>query len=97
MKKLTLTVTEFRKNLFKMLEKVDKEGVTISLTIHGKPQWTIISWEEYDSLLETIDVLSDSSIVKDIEKARKEFKAGKTMTLAEFRRKLNSAKNDLPN
>ncbi len=95
MKKITLTATEFRKNLFKMLEKIDKESVTITLTFHGKPKWTILSTDEYEGLLETIDILSDEELMKDIREAEQNQKKGRGIPFEEVLKELNISEDDL--
>lgn len=86
MKKLTLTVTEFRKNIFKMLEKIEKESITITLTYHGKPKWVIMSGDEYEGLMETLDILSDEELMKDLREAEEDIKKGNTISLDELKK-----------
>lgn len=86
MKKLTLTVTEFRKNIFKMLEKIEKESITITLTYHGKPKWVIMSGDEYEGLMETLDILSNEELMRDLREAEEDIKAGRVISFEELKK-----------
>lgn len=86
MKKLTLTVTEFRKNIFKMLKKIEKESITITLTYHGKPKWVIMSGDEYEGLMETLEILSNEELVKDLREAEEDIKAGRVISFEELKK-----------
>jgi len=49
-----------------------------------KTKMITIPREEYESLLETIEILSDKKTMKAIERAEKNFKEGKYMELKDF-------------
>lgn len=95
MKKLTLTVTEFRKNIFKMLEKIEKESITITLTYHGKPKWVIMSGDEYEGLMETLDILSNEELMKDLREAEENMKKGRGIPFEQVLKELNITEDDL--
>ena len=61
-----------------------------TLTIKSDKPVVVISVEEYESLLETIEILSNPSLIKDIELARKEFREGKTISLEKLRSELDA-------
>jgi len=50
----------------------------------------LISPEDYEGLLETIDILADKSAIKRIRKSWKEARAGKTISLEALRRRIES-------
>jgi len=80
----TLSISEARKKIFKIAEKVRKSAVRYTLTEKGRPKVVIMSAEEFDSWQETLGVLHDlPSLKKDIKKAEKEYKEGKCLTLEE--------------
>ena len=47
----------------------------------------LIPVEEYDSLRETVEILSDKALMRAIEAGRKEFAEGKTVKLSDLRAK----------
>jgi len=47
-----------------------------------------IPLEEYESLKETIELLSDKSLMRDLRRARKEMLEGKTIAWEEVKRRM---------
>ena len=50
-----------------------------TLTIKSDKPMVLVPVEEYNSMRETIEILSDPTLVRDIRRARREFKEGKTV------------------
>ena len=57
--------------------------------IKRKEGIAILPLEEYERIKEDLEMLQSKSLVKEIEKARKEAKSGNIITLEELERKLN--------
>jgi len=57
--------------------------------IQKKKGVAILPLEEYEKLKEDLEMLQSKKLVKEIEKARKEAKEGKVISLKELERKLN--------
>jgi len=73
----TISITEARKRLFQIAKEVQTPGRSYTLTEKGKPKVIIISFEEYDSLKETIEVLTEfPDLKKDMEEAERAVKTG---------------------
>jgi len=53
------------------------------LMIHGehKTRWVTVSADEYESMKETIEVLSDKELVEQLKKSHEDIKAGRTTSL----------------
>jgi len=49
----------------------------------------ILPLEEYEKIKEDLEMLQSKKLAKEIEKARKEVKEGKVISLKELERKLN--------
>lgn len=83
--KNTLSITEARKNIFKIVADVQKPETHYTLTENGRPKAVILSVEEYDSLVETIEVMQEfPDLQKDIKEAEAEFARGEYVTLEEI-------------
>ncbi len=78
-----MTVTEARGNLLQMPERLEGGAGVIPVTRHGKPVLAIMSWEIYESLSETIAVLSDPELMAQLRDQ------GKTRPWEEVRAELN--------
>ncbi len=79
----TLTATKARQDLFRLLEKSVKGHVLIKITSKAGGA-VLISEEDYESLLETLELLSTPGMVKSIREARADIKAGRTKSLKEI-------------
>lgn len=71
MAKKIISITEGRKKLFKIVEEVQKPDTYYTFTVDGKPQVVLMSKDEFDSIMETIEILSDPNALKEIEEAEK--------------------------
>ena len=76
----TLTATAARQALFSLLEKSIKGHAPIRITSKSGDA-VLISGEDYESLLETLELLSTPGMLKSIREARADIKAGRTKTL----------------
>ena len=81
-----IPVTQARKDLLKLVDKVGEEYTRVDLTKNGKVKAALVSPEYLDSLEETIYSLKYS--LKDIQEARKEFAEGKFIYLEDLKKRL---------
>jgi prevent-host-death family protein len=75
-----LPVTDVKRDLLALIKKVQKMKESIAITRNGRPTAVLLSLEEYEGLLETIEILSDPALLKTLRKSRKELDAGKFVT-----------------
>jgi hypothetical protein len=47
-----------------------------------------MSYDEFDSLMETLEIMSDPELMKDIRKSEEEYKRGEYVTLDELKKEL---------
>ena len=81
----TLSMTEARKRFFELADDVQVPGVHYTLTEKGRPRVVMMSPEEYEGLVETLDILSeDPKILEKLTASEKEIKQGKYVTLEEL-------------
>ncbi len=57
------------------------------ITRRNKPVATLLSWEAYQSLIETIEILSDQEAMALFQEDVADIKAGRTVPLSEVRRR----------
>lgn len=80
--KNTFTISEARRRIFEIAEKVQVPNTYVTLTESGKPKVVILSSEEFDSWMETLEVTKDfPELKKDIKQAKKEVKKKAIITL----------------
>jgi antitoxin YefM len=78
---LTMSITNARKGFLDLPDLVQDEPVFV--TKHGRPVMTLLSSDQYEGMLETIEILSDQVFAKRVRKSIDQAKAGKTVSLAE--------------
>ncbi len=86
--KSAYSATEARKKLFELINHASKPGLFVTITRDGEPKVVMMSVEEFDGWQETLEILSDPDLVKDIKKGLSDIKLGKVYTDAEVRKKL---------
>ncbi len=80
--KTTLPISEARKRIFEIAEKVQKPSTHYILTERGRPKVAFMSAEEFESWQETLEIVRDfPNLEKDIKKAEREYKEGRYSTL----------------
>ena len=60
-----------------------RPGTIVRITHRGKPAMTLMSAELYDTLVETLDLMSDPRAVEDLRKSLSDIEAGRVHTLDE--------------
>lgn len=73
----TLPLTEVRDRLSEIVDDVTESGSEWTITRHGRPVAVILSVEEYDSLIETLNILSDDETMAAIAEAEADVEAGR--------------------
>ena len=72
-----LSITEARKNLFKLIDRAQKKGNYFVLTERGKPKAVIMSADEFDAWQETLEIQSQfSDLVQEVKKIDQEVESG---------------------
>lgn len=85
---IILPITKVREDLPNIVNKVKKIWSRYVVTVKGIPQAVIMSHDEYESLMETLDILSDPNAMKDIREAEADLKAGRYYDWEEVKKEL---------
>lgn len=78
----SLTATEARKRLFALLKSSVRGHRQFRIT-HREGDAVLLSHEDYESLLETLELLSTPGFLRSIRQARREIARGETYPLEE--------------
>jgi antitoxin YefM len=84
----TITLKELRPKLPKVMNDIDTKMDRFVVTRHGKPAAMMMSIEDYESIIETLDILSNSGMAKRIKEAEVEMKKGKVKALSEIEKEM---------
>lgn len=74
----TLPISEVKVRLPELVTGVEEREEEVVVTRKGKPAAVLVNYDEYERLKETIDVLSDPDLMKQIRRSRKFYASGKT-------------------
>lgn len=87
----TLTASEARANLYDLLDEVRTYLKRFTITHRGKPDVVVMPAEDVVAMEETIEILSDKGLMRQIQQAKRDFAAGRYSTLEEAEQKLGLA------
>ncbi len=79
----TMQITEARRQFTQLPKIFGKKRPNIravEVESHGKPVMAVISWDLYEGIMETLDVLGDAALVKKLRKSLREAEQGKTLS-----------------
>ena len=77
----SMPITEARDKLTSLHGELEGTGNTIAVTNRCNPVLAVLNWEFYESILETLEIMSDPDLVKSLRKSIEEAKAGNTVSL----------------
>ena len=80
---ITLTATEAKRRFLELLRNAERRGQEVTITHHGEPTAVSLPHDEYERLLETLEILADQQLVKKIRRGLAEAAAGNTLSLDE--------------
>jgi len=84
----TLSLKELRPALPKVVDRIDGKLDRVVITKHGRPVVVMLSIDDYESLMETLDILADPEAMKGIREGEKELRKGKTRSWKEIKSSL---------
>ncbi|MBT9131358.1 type II toxin-antitoxin system Phd/YefM family antitoxin [candidate division NPL-UPA2 bacterium Unc8] len=85
----TISVRELRPKLADVLKAVHDKFDRYIIIKRGRPEAVIMSIDDYESILETMDIQSDRALMRHIGKAEKEIKQGRGHSLEKIKKNLN--------
>ena len=78
----TMSATEARSNFFEMIQNAVK-GHRQFRIVSKRGDVVVLSEEDYENLLETLELLSTPGVLKGVRKAKQDIKKGRTYSLEE--------------
>lgn len=87
----TLSTADARAGFSKLVESASTTHERFEVTRNGARAAVILGADDYDALIETIEVLSDPDTVRDVRRALGEFASGDTVSGDEMRERMKAA------
>jgi len=76
-----MPLADVKNRLSEVVERLEREHGRVVITKHGRPAAVILSFEDLESLEETLDVMNSASLLADIRVALAELDATGAATL----------------
>lgn len=83
----TIPLAEVKKNLSSIIRDVEEKYDRFTITKNGVDKAIILSSEEYEGLMETLDILSHKEEREALAKAKAQVRKGKTVSLDLMKKK----------
>jgi prevent-host-death family protein len=84
----TISITKAREEFPKIVNRASRLLEKYIITVNGKSKAIVMSTDEYESLEETLAILSEPGALEDIKQAEKEFEEGKSISLEQLKKDL---------
>lgn len=86
----TLPLAEVRANLSKLVDEAVRTHMRIEVTRQGRRAAVILSADDYDSIIETLDILSDPDLMKELRQGQADVAGGAFHTLDDVAKEMRA-------
>lgn len=87
----TVSLSEAKAQLARLLREVEELGERHVITRSGRPSGVLLSVDEYEGLLETLEILADQELAAAVRRGLADVEAGNLLTDDEVWGELESA------
>jgi antitoxin YefM len=88
MPKNSFTIAEIRELITDLPERFEQEPDVVKVTRNGKPVMAILSWEMYESIMETLEGLGDAELMDAFRQGAKDIEEGRVRPLDDVLKEL---------
>lgn len=85
----TLPITEARQNLTTLVGRASSHMDEYVITVNGKPAAVLMSVDEYESLIETNEILADTGLMRAIKQGEEDIRKGRVFDWENVKKELN--------
>jgi prevent-host-death family protein len=90
----TISLTDLRPRISELVERAHREFERFVITRHGRAEAVLMAADEFEGLLDTIEILSDGALVKRLVEAEEELLGGGGHALDDLRAGLTEHGDD---
>jgi prevent-host-death family protein len=83
-----LSIREARARLAELADRAERSGQRFTITRRGRASVVLMSAEEFDSWVETLEILSSRIMVRQLRGSAKDLVAGRTVSLETVKKRL---------
>jgi len=84
----TVSLKELRPELPHVIDRVDRKLDRFVITKRGKPVAVLLGADDYESLMETLELLADPKAMAGLRRGEAELRKGKTRSWQDVKRSL---------
>jgi antitoxin YefM len=84
----TYSISEIREEITRLPERFAEDPEAVTVTRHGKPVMAILPWALYESIMETLEVMSDAELMAAFREGVKDMEEGRTKPLDDVLKEL---------
>lgn len=78
--------SDARAHLTELLDEVERVHEHLVITRSGRPAVVVMAQDEYESLIETLEVLADEEAIEDLRQSDEDVKAGRVSNWEDVKR-----------
>ncbi len=82
----TMNLSEAKDRLSELVKNTAETTRQVIITVNGRKQAVLISLEEYESMMETIEILRNQELVKKIESSMEEIRKGSVVAFDDIKK-----------
>jgi prevent-host-death family protein len=82
----SVNLSEAKDKLSQLVKDAAETTRQVVITVNGRKEAVLISMEEYESLMETIDILKNQALVKKIMASMKDIRKGEVVDFDDIRK-----------
>ncbi len=86
----TLPIADVRANLSKLVDEAVRTHQRVEVTKNGRRAAVLMSADDYDSIMETLEILGDREAMEGIREADADIAAGRVYSLDEVEAELRA-------
>ena len=83
-----MSIAKARAMMSQLPELLSNENQAMAVTRHGKPVMAMMSWDMFESIMETMDIMGDADLMNALRQSIDDIRAGRLIPLEQV-------KNDL--
>ncbi|GAB6277570.1 MAG: type II toxin-antitoxin system Phd/YefM family antitoxin [Rectinema sp.] len=83
-----MSISETRKKITSLADELSYDD-TISITNHGKEVYALLRWDTYESIAETLDIISDEELFGALKIGISQFEHNELIDFDTFKKNLN--------
>ena len=84
-----IPIVRARAMLTKLPELLAEENRAVALTRHGKPVLAVMSWDLFESIMETLEIMGDPDMMAALRRGIKDVQEGNLIPLEQVQSKLD--------